>query len=318
MAVRRDEEQRGDRVPRRAGAEERAAAAAARREAEGPGIVLRDRGRRAGRPERDPRLPGLVGAGAAPRARARVAEAGRHRSGAPDVRLRRRAGAGGGRRLAAHPRRLRAAVRSRRHRARRDHAGMVGRHLPGPDRGGHRPHQAGRQGLLHRHLRRKVDPRHQAARGLHAGGRRADRRGRGRRPEDRGPDDLGRRRRDQRRPHRHVRRAEGEGGVQGAGREVRHVPGAGHRLRPALRRRGRQGRRRRLRVRRAGRRQDEAGREAGHQHAVAGREPGVHRLPHRELRPARAARHGGRAACRGASTRAPTSRTSRRACRASI
>ncbi len=54
-----------------------------------------------------------MGAGAAARARARVAEARRHRSRAPDVRLRRRAGAGGGRRLAAHPRRLRAAVRSR-------------------------------------------------------------------------------------------------------------------------------------------------------------------------------------------------------------
>ncbi len=37
VALRRDEEQRGDRVPRRAGAEECAAAAAARREAEGTG-----------------------------------------------------------------------------------------------------------------------------------------------------------------------------------------------------------------------------------------------------------------------------------------
>ena len=69
----------------------------------------------------------------------------------------------------------------------------------------------------------------------------------------------GRRRRDQRRPHRHVRRIEGEGRVQGARREVRHVPGAGHRLRPALRRGGRQGRRQRLRVRRARRRQDALG-----------------------------------------------------------
>ena len=57
VALRRDGEQRGDRVPRRARAEECAAAPAARREAEGAGLVLRDRRRGAGRPERDLRLP---------------------------------------------------------------------------------------------------------------------------------------------------------------------------------------------------------------------------------------------------------------------
>ena len=213
--------------------------AAARMQAEGAGIVLRDRRRRDRRPERDPRLPGLMGAGAAARARAGDAEARRHRSRAPDVRVRRRAGAGGGRRLAAHPRRLRAAVRPRRDQPRRHHAGMVGRHLPGPRRGRHRPQQAGRQGLLHRHLRRDVRPRHQAARRVRPGGRRADRRRRGRRSEDRGADDLRRRRGHQGRPHRHLRRAEGEGGVPGARRQVRHLPRARHRLRPRVRRRRR-------------------------------------------------------------------------------
>ena len=61
---------------------------------------------------------------------------------------------------------------------------------------------------------------------------------------------------------------------------------------------GGQGGRERLRVRRARRRQDAPGRQAGHQHDGAGRQPGVRRLPHRKLRPARAARDGGRQAAR--------------------
>ena len=93
VAVRRAEEQRGHRLPGGARAQEDAAPAPAGSAAKGAGIVLRDRGRRDGRPERDLRLPRVVGPGAATRARARVAEADGRRSQAPDVRLRRRAGA---------------------------------------------------------------------------------------------------------------------------------------------------------------------------------------------------------------------------------
>ena len=79
VAVRRAEEQRGDRVLAALAPKKEPPPPAARRQAQGAGLVLRDRRRRARRPERDLRLPRLVGAGAAARPRARVAEARRHR-----------------------------------------------------------------------------------------------------------------------------------------------------------------------------------------------------------------------------------------------
>ena len=199
VAVRGHAKDRGDRLPRGAGAQDAPPSPAG--ESGEPGAarrVLRDRGRGARRPQRHLRLSRVVGARAPSRPRARLAQAIGRRSQASDVRVRRWAGGGGRRRLAADPRRQRAAVRSGRHQPRRDDARMVGRHLPRPRRGRHGAHQAHREGVLHRHLRRDVDPGDQAPRRVRRGGGRADggRRGQAHRRVDPG----GRRRVHQRRP----------------------------------------------------------------------------------------------------------------------
>ena len=80
------------------------------------------------------------------------------RSRASVLRLRRRPAGRRGRRLAAHHGRQPAAVRPRGDHARRDHAGAPRRHLPRPRGGRHRPLAPGRQGLLHRDLRRDLSP----------------------------------------------------------------------------------------------------------------------------------------------------------------
>ncbi len=126
-------------------------------------LVFRDRRRRAGRPDRAARFPGRLGAGAAARARARVAAADQRRPAPPVLRFRRHVGGRRGGRRAAGPGRQRVPLDRiviNRIATTRERPDDIVLDLAGADTG--RSRLSGKRGL-HGHLRRDQRAGHRSA-----------------------------------------------------------------------------------------------------------------------------------------------------------